>query len=53
MEDLLPYERIKRELFVKKESETDWKYGLNPEERSVKELINYGVINLNKPSGPR
>ena len=52
MEELLPFERVKREVFVKKESETNWDYGLKPEERSVEELINYGVINLNKPSGP-
>ena len=52
MEDLLPFEKIKRETFVNRESETDWNYGLKPEERSVEELINYGVINLNKPSGP-
>ena len=52
MEKVLPFERVKREVFVKKESETNWDYGLKPEERSVEELINYGVINLNKPSGP-
>jgi H/ACA ribonucleoprotein complex subunit 4 len=50
--ELLPFERTKRNLFVKKESETNWDYGLKPEERSVNELINYGVINLNKFSGP-
>lgn len=52
MEELLPFEKVKRELFVKKQAETNWSYGLKPEERSVEELINYGVINLNKFSGP-
>ena len=52
MEKVLPFERVKREVFVKKESETNLNYGQKPEERSVEELINYGVINLNKPSGP-
>ena len=52
MEELLPFEKIKREVFIKKESETNLNYGRKPEERSVEELINYGVINLNKPSGP-
>ena len=52
LEELLPFEKIKRELFVKKDSETNWSYGLKPEERPVDELINYSVINLNKPAGP-
>ena len=52
MENLLPFERIQRKLFVKKKSETNWDYGQDPEKRNVEELINYGIINLNKPSGP-
>ena len=52
MQNLLPFERIQREVFIKKESETNWDYGQDPEKRTVEELINYGVINLNKLSGP-
>jgi len=52
MEEKLPFERIEREILVKRESETDDKYGKKPEERTVKELLDYGVINLNKPEGP-
>lgn len=52
MEELLPFEKIKHEVFIKKESETNWNYGRDPNNRKVEELINYGVINLNKPSGP-
>jgi len=48
----LPLEIIERKLLVKKEAATDSKYGQNPEKRSVEELISYGIINLNKPSGP-
>jgi len=48
----LPFEEIERELLVKKESETDWNYGQNSNKRSVEELINYGILNLNKLSGP-
>ena len=48
----LPFERIKRTVLVKKEAETDENFGKKPKERSVEELINYGVINLNKSSGP-
>ncbi len=52
MDELLPFERLKREILVKREAETDLKYGKNPCERTVNELLDYGVINLNKPSGP-
>ena len=44
--------RIKRELLIKAEDETDPKFGHRPEERSIQEHIRFGVINLDKPSGP-
>ena len=50
--DKLPFENIKRNVLIKKEATTDPKYGQNPENRLVDELINYGIINLNKPTGP-
>jgi len=43
---------MEREVLVKKETETDWNYGSDPNKRDIKELINYGIINLNKPAGP-
>jgi H/ACA ribonucleoprotein complex subunit 4 len=52
MEESLPFEKIKREIFIKKDSATNWDYGQNPQKRSVEELISYGIINLNKPTGP-
>ena len=52
MKDLLPFERVQRKIFVRKESETSWNHGQDPEKRTVEELIDYGIINLNKPSGP-
>jgi H/ACA ribonucleoprotein complex subunit 4 len=51
-ENLLPFETIKREILTKKEAETDPSYGCKPEERPVDVLINYGVVNINKPKGP-
>ena len=48
----LPFERIKRELFVRKKAKTDPKFGNNPNERPVPELLNFGVVNINKPKGP-
>ena len=41
-----------RELLTKVEDETDPKYGCPPLKRSIKEHLRYGVINLDKPSGP-
>jgi H/ACA ribonucleoprotein complex subunit 4 len=52
MEELLPFEKIERSVIVKADSPTSGEYGCSPEDRNVKELINYGIINLNKPSGP-
>jgi len=49
---LLPFEKITREVLIKREAETDSKYGCFPDERKVEELLNYGVICLNKPKGP-
>ncbi|QQG38419.1 MAG: RNA-guided pseudouridylation complex pseudouridine synthase subunit Cbf5 [Candidatus Woesearchaeota archaeon] len=51
MEDRLPFEKIKREILVRKESSSG-SYGVNPYERNVDKLINYGVICLNKVQGP-
>jgi H/ACA ribonucleoprotein complex subunit 4 len=46
-----PWE-IKRELLVKNRDTTDKRYGCKPEERKSKDIIRYGVINLDKPAGP-
>ena len=52
MESLLPFEKIKRKILVRKESETDCKYGCNPQERKTEEIITYGIVNIDKPKGP-
>lgn len=52
MEELLPFEKLNRKIIIKREAETDKRYGQRPEERTVKELLDYGSINLNKPPGP-
>jgi len=46
-----PWE-IKRSLVVKAEEETDPRFGYKPEERPIKDYIRFGIINLDKPSGP-
>lgn len=48
----LPFERIKREILVKRKAETSDKYGKNPNERSIPELIDLGIANIDKPRGP-
>jgi H/ACA ribonucleoprotein complex subunit 4 len=42
----------KRELLTKAEDHTDPKYGCKPSERSAKQYIKFGTINLDKPAGP-
>ena len=42
----------KRGILVRNEEETNPKYGKTPTERSIEELIESGVINLDKPVGP-
>ncbi len=48
----LPFEREELKIILKKESETNNSYGKKPEERTIPELLNYGIININKPQGP-
>ena len=49
---LLPFEKIKREILIKKDFTTNPNYGCIPEERSIPELISYGCVTINKPQGP-
>jgi len=48
----LPFEKIKRNILVKKNAETSPKFGADPKNRPTSELINYGVVNIDKPKGP-
>ncbi len=48
----LPFEKIKRDILVRKDVGTSEKFGNYPDKRTVEELINYGIINVDKPSGP-
>jgi len=50
--NLMPFERIKRDVFVRKESKSSSSYGCEPDNRSTEELIKYGIINVDKPKGP-
>lgn len=44
--------QIKRELVLKNEDKTNPDFGHKPEERPIQEHIRFGLINLDKPSGP-
>lgn len=47
----LPFER-ELGILEKKKEETDPRFGKRPEDRNVEELLDFGIINLNKLSGP-
>nr|AIF18668.1 H/ACA RNA-protein complex component (DKC1, NOLA4, CBF5) [uncultured marine group II/III euryarchaeote KM3_83_G03] len=49
---MLPFEKRKFEILTKKEEETNSDFGCKPEDRSTEKIINYGIVNLDKPSGP-
>ncbi len=49
---VLPFELRKRDVFVRREAKTDPKFGHSPEERSTEEIIDYGIVNIDKPKGP-
>lgn len=48
----LPFEAQELRKITKKDSNTNPDYGCTPEKRSMPDLINTGIINLNKPAGP-
>ena len=48
----LPFERIERELLIRKRSKTNSRFGCKPDERKAEELMQFGIINVNKPAGP-
>lgn len=49
---LLPFEQEARDVIVRREAETSPKYGTPPSDRSVKELLDFGIVIIDKPSGP-
>ncbi len=47
----LPFEK-ELGILIRKDPEVVPEFGKKPEERSVEELLDFGIINLNKPQGP-
>ena len=52
MNKKLPFEEHTQEILIKKEGKTNPEFGCPPEQRSLEQSIKYGVLTLNKPSGP-
>jgi H/ACA ribonucleoprotein complex subunit 4 len=52
METLLPFEKINRKVIEIRPVKTDSSYGEDPYNRPIEELIDYGIIPINKPKGP-
>ncbi len=50
-EELAPWER-EQKVLVKIEEETDPSYGCPPNKRPLDQHLRFGLINLDKPSGP-
>ncbi len=48
----LPFEKIKREELIRQDLSTSERFGSNPNTRSIKQLLECGVVNIDKPSGP-
>jgi H/ACA ribonucleoprotein complex subunit 4 len=52
MTQQLPFEKAERKILVKKEAETSDKYGCDPSLRSTEQLLDLGIVNIDKPKGP-
>jgi len=51
MADKLPFERIERRVIVRKESPSDPHFGQMPNARSIPDLLDCGIVNIDKPKG--
>ena len=49
---MLPYEKRQFEVLEKAPADTDGKSGKKPDERTVEELLESSIVNINKPKGP-
>jgi len=49
---MLPFENREFDVVVKKDVSTSFDYGCVPEERSIEDFLDLGVVNVDKPGGP-
>jgi H/ACA ribonucleoprotein complex subunit 4 len=47
-----PFEEVRRDVIVKKECSTNPLLGCEPSDRPSSEIIEYGIVNIDKPKGP-
>ena len=52
MKQQLPFEKIERAILVRREAESDPKFGRDPFSRPIDMHIKYGIVNIDKPRGP-
>ena len=52
MNEQQPPWSVKKEIVIKREAETNFRHGINPKERQIKDYIRFGFVNLDKPDGP-
>lgn len=48
----LPFEKIQRKELIRQDSKTSSQFGVDPTKRLIKDLLDFGVVNIDKPSGP-
>lgn len=48
----LPFETQQSKIVTKLEEKTDSNFGKSPSHRTIQELINYGIVCIDKPQGP-
>jgi H/ACA ribonucleoprotein complex subunit 4 len=48
----LPFETIQRTILVRKEAATSEKFGCAPDKRPIEQLLQTGIVNIDKPQGP-
>ncbi len=51
-ETLLPFEKIKRVVLTKRDSSPGANYGCRPEDRPMAEVLDKGIVCIDKPRGP-
>lgn len=52
MKNLLPFEGVSRNVLIRKEAVSNPDFGCKPEDRTTETLLNFGVVNIDKPAGP-
>lgn len=48
----LPFERKDREILIRKNVRPSKEFGMFPQERDTEKLLDFGIVNINKPAGP-